>query len=105
LNNYKLQERTKAIAVTQRLDKARMERWQMWLKWTFGTLHRTSNRTTFFYLAWTPMVIFYCAIAFMGMPTAVVCPKENGLCRNLRVVALETKMFPQIWWDKLMKGR
>ena len=103
LNNYKLRERAKAIAQEQRLDKAKMERWQMWLKWTFGTLHRASNRITFFYLLWTPLVIFYSAIAFMGMPTAVLCPKPNGVCHNLRVMALETKLLPQVWWDKLTK--
>ena len=78
----------------------------MWLKWTFGTLHRASNRITFFYLLWTPMVIFYSAVAFMGMPTAVLCPKPNGICQNLRVMAVETKktvLSPQILWDKITK--
>uniref|UniRef100_UPI003593FA62 hypothetical protein n=1 Tax=Nostoc sp. TaxID=1180 RepID=UPI003593FA62 len=103
LNNYKLRERAKAITQEQRLDKARMERWQLWLKWTFGTLHRASNRTTFYYLVWTPLVIFYCAIAFMGMPTAVLCPKPKGVCHNLRVLALKTKLLPQVWWEKLIK--
>ena len=106
LNNYKLRERTKAIAQTKRLDEARVERWQMWLKWTFGTLHRASNRITFFYLLWTPMVIFYSAITFMGMPTAVLCPKPNGVCQTLRVMAVETKKTvrsPQIVWDKITK--
>ena len=106
LNNYNLRERTKAIAQTKRLDEARAERWQMWLKWTFGTLHRASNRITFFYLLWTPMVIFYSAITFMGMPTAVLCPKPNGVCQNLRVMAVETQktvLSPQILWDKITK--
>jgi hypothetical protein len=98
-----LRERAKAIAQEQRLDKARMERWQMWLKWTFGTLHRASNRITFFYLLWTPLVIFYSAISFMGMPTAVLCPKPDGVCHNLRVMALETKLLPQVWWNKFTK--
>ncbi len=106
LNNYKLRERAKAIAQEQRLDKARMERWQMWLKWTVGNLHKASNRTTFFYFVWTPLVVFYCAIAFMGMPVAVACPKANGVCHNLRVMALETRktvLLPQVLWDKLTR--
>ena len=106
LNNYKLRERAKAIAQEQRLDKARMERWQMWLKWTVGNLHKASNRTTFFYLVWTPLVVFYCAIAFMGMPIAVACAKPDGVCHNLRVMALETRktmLLPQVLWDKFTK--
>lgn len=106
LNNYKLQERTKAVIVQKRLDEAWQQRWQLWLKWTVGTLHRASNRTTFFYLVWTPLVIFYCAIAFMGMPTAVICPKPDGVCHNLRVMALETRKtvsLPQVLWDKLTR--
>ena len=106
LNNYKLQERAKAITISKRLDEASRERWQMWLKWTIGNLHKASNRTTFFYLVWTPLVIFYCAIAFMGMPVAVACPKPNGICHNLRVMALETRrtvLLPQVWGDKLTR--
>ena len=106
LNNYKLRERAKAIAQEQRLDKARMERWQMWLKWTFGTLHRASNRITFFYLLWTPLVIFYSAIAFIGMPTAVLCPEPNGICHNMRVLSLEVKKtltLPQRLWEESNK--
>ena len=49
------------------------------------------------------MVIFYSAIAFMGMPTAVLCPKPNGVCQNLRVMAVETKLLPQVLWDKFTK--
>jgi hypothetical protein len=108
LNNYKLQERTKAVVVQKHLDEAWRQRWQLWLKWTVGNLHKASNRTTFFYLVWTPLVAFYCAIAFMGMPVAVACAKPDGVCHNLRVIALETRktvLLPQVWWDKLMKGR
>ena len=102
LNNYKLRERTKAIAQTKRLDEARMERWRLWLKWTFGNLHRASNRITFFYLLWTPLVMFYSAVAFMGMPTAVLCDKPNGICHNMRVLSLEarkTLTLPQRLWE------
>ncbi len=45
-------------------------------------------------------------IAFMGMPVAVACPKTNGVCHNLRVMALETKktvLLPQVLWDKLTR--
>lgn len=101
LNNYKLREQAKAIAQKQHLDEAKRQRWQLWLKWTVGNLHKASNRTTFFYLVWTPLVIFYCAIAFMGMPVAVACPKPDGVCHNLRVMAVETKLLPQVLWNKL----
>ncbi|KJH69906.1 hypothetical protein UH38_20905 [Aliterella atlantica CENA595] len=43
------------------------------------------------------------AIAFMVIPTAVVCPKPNGVCHHLRVMALETRktvLLPQILWEK-----
>ncbi len=46
------------------------------------------------------------AIAFMGMPVAVACPKANGVCHNLRVMALETRktvLLPQVLWDKLTR--
>jgi hypothetical protein len=37
----------------------------------------------------------------MGMPTAVLCPKPNGICHNLRVLALETRktvaLLPELW--------
>jgi hypothetical protein len=39
----------------------------------------------------------------MGMPIAVACPKENGVCHNLRVLAVETKLLPQVLWDKFTK--
>jgi len=106
LNNYKLQERAKAAAISQKLDEVWRQRWQLWLKWTLGNLHKASNRTTFFYLVWTPLVAFYCAIAFMGMPVAVACAKPDGVCHNLRVMALETRkavLLPQMWWEKLTR--
>jgi len=106
LNNYKLRGQAKAIAQEQRLDEARRQRWQMWLKWTIGNLHKASNRTTFFYLVWTPLVIFYCAIAFIRMPVAVACAKPDGVCHHLRVMALETRktmLLPQVWVDKLTR--
>ncbi|WP_144405747.1 hypothetical protein [Aliterella atlantica] len=71
-------------------------------------MHPAYNRITFFYLVWTPLVIFYCAIAFMGMPVAVACAKPDGVCHNLRVIALETKKtvsLPQMWWDKWRRGQ
>ncbi|KJH69586.1 hypothetical protein [Aliterella atlantica] len=46
------------------------------------------------------------AIAFMGMPVAVACAKPDGVCHNLRVMALETRktvLLPQMWWDKLTR--
>jgi hypothetical protein len=86
-----LQERVKAIAIAKRSDEVRREQWQKWLNWTFGNLHRASNRNTFFYLLWTSLVIFYCAIFFMGMPDAVACREPNGICHNLRVFALYIK--------------
>lgn len=86
-----LQERVRAIALAKRSDEARREQWQKWLNWTLGNLHRASNRNTFFYLLWTSLVIFYCAIFFMGMPTAVACPQHNGICHNLRIFALYVK--------------
>ena len=42
-------------------------------------------------------------IAFMGMSTAVLCPTPDGVCHNLRVMALETKLLPQVWWEKLTR--
>ncbi len=82
-----------------------MERWQMWLKWTVGNLHKASNRTTFFYLVWTPLVVFYSAIAFMGMPVAVACPKENGVCHNLRVLAVKLNYCRRFYGISLPKSK
>jgi hypothetical protein len=106
LNKYELQERAASAAISQKLDEAWRQRLQLWLLWTIGNLHKASNRTTFFYLVWTPLVAFYCAIAFMGMPVAVACAKPDGVCHNLRVMALETRktmLLPRVWWDKLMR--
>jgi Flp pilus assembly protein TadB len=61
---------------------------QKWLNLTFGNLHRTSNSTTFFYLVWTPLVIFWSVIITWSLPNAIACPKPDGICHNTRMLAL-----------------
>lgn len=91
LNNRKLQQRVTALAVQKREDEARRAQLQKWLGWTFGNLHRASNGTTFFYLAWTPLVIFWSVIVTMAVPTAVACPKPDGICHASRMLALSVR--------------
>lgn len=78
---------------------------QKWLDLTFGNLHRASNRTTFFYLAWTPLVIFWTVIVTMAVPTAIACPKPDGICHNTRMLALSARQHveavPKVLLSKL----
>ena len=57
-------------------------------------------------LVWAMAAPAVPGIAFMGMPVAVACAKPDGVCHNLRVMALETKktvLLPQVLWDKLTR--
>lgn len=76
------------ISVRDREDEARRDRLQKWLKWSFGNLHRISNSTTFLFLVWTPLVIFWSVVITMSVPVAVACPKPEGICHNTRKLAL-----------------
>ena len=77
---------------------------QKWLSWTLGNMHRASNGTTFFYLIWTPIVIFWSVMIAMAAPTTVACPQPDGICRHGRVLALEAKkavLLPHLLLSRL----
>lgn len=61
---------------------------QKWLSLIFGNLHRASNEITFFYLVWTPLVIFWSVIITWSIPSVIACPKPDGICHNTRMLAL-----------------
>lgn len=78
---------------------------QKWLNWTFGNLHRASNRTTFYYLVWTPTIIFWTAMIVSAVPNAIACPKPDGICHNTRMMALSLRTqvtaIPRFFVSKL----
>lgn len=85
-------------------DKARMERLQNWLDWTLGNLHRVSNSTTFLYIFWTPMVIFWSVIISMALPSSVACPKSNSICHHARALGLSAKNAV-LWLPSSLQGK
>lgn len=64
---------------------------QQWLNWIFGNLHRASNKTTFYYLVWTPTIIFWTVMITLAVPTKLACPKPDGICHNTRMLALSLR--------------
>ncbi len=102
-NEQWLQQKEDRIRLMQKNSEVLREQLQRWLNWTFSNLHRTSNSTTFFYLAWTPLVIFWSVIITWGVPTKLACPKPDGICHNTRMMALSAKKVMLLPKDILSK--
>ena len=98
----------KRIKRIKERNETRSAQLQKWLDLTFGNLHRASNKTTFFYLAWPPLVIFWSVIITAAVPTAIACPKPDGICHNTRMLALEAKktvvQLPQLLLRKFVRS-
>lgn len=90
-NEQWLQQKEDRLLLMQKNSSFLREQLQRWLNWSFQNLHRASNGTTFFYLIWTPLVIFWSVIITWGVPTKLACPKPDGICHNTRMAALEAK--------------
>ncbi len=90
--------------IKQRNDVCRTQL-QKWLSWTLGNMHQASNGTTFFYLVWTPIVIFWSVMIAMAVPAAVACRQPDGICHQTRVLALNLRKqvtaIPQFLLSKL----
>ncbi len=102
-NEQWLQQKENRIRLMQKNSELLREQLQKWLNWTFGSLHRASNGTTFFYLVWTPLVIFWSVIITWGVPTKLACPKPDGICHNTRMMALSAKKVMLLPKDILSK--
>jgi hypothetical protein len=95
----------KRLELIKQRNEACRTQLQKWLSWTLGNMHRASNGTTFFYLVWTPIVVFWSVMIAMAVPTAVACPQPDGICHRTRVLALEAKkvvLLPQMLMGKLI---